>query len=561
MHPERSLSRASVVIAALLVASCSSSSSETPTPSPTPTPTSPVAVTAAIRAAEGGTVEHPEGARLVIPPGALSRDTTVTIENVGIPAIEPRSPFVPGSRRFMIDLGGAKATLDLELGLDLVTSTLGGKPLDPGSVVVFERAPDGTRHAHSITLGPARQATTSGLATRKVRALEPSGSNFATFELDYVLKPTLPPERPILDVPFYSQDGLGWCVPTSVAMNLHYFQGAPGGETISNWWLAGKNHVTRDAAGGVNPEGLMHDVGFDPPAYVGTYWDIELLDGTPFKNYVESTILGNTIGEPGSTTVHFGPVSISVPTFSGPVPPRPVHASSYVPGGLHGYTIVGGDDEGLLVHDSSGALTGEAGIATPLTWAVYKERIRGPNPDSVNDVWTSVANLTPRPAENRHGSIVMLGGSSSSLTYTPLDSTSAYRWLWGGEPYKFGAYWDAPNCNGGPVDTNWKCAFPLAAATPMLTGTLAYDVYVANVTGTARTYELQVALYEGGHQLEFSSKTFAAVPPRTWTTAASHATGTIPVSQIRKPGLYALTFFLLEDGIGQDLKTTEFPVK
>jgi hypothetical protein len=72
---------------------------------------------------------------------------------------------------------------------------------------------------------------------------------------------------------------------------------------------------------------------------------------------------------------------------------------------------------------------------------------------------------------------------------------------------------------------------------------------------------LQVALYDGGHQLEFSSTTFAAVPPRTWTTAASHATGTIPVSQIRKTGLYAITFFLLEDGIGQDLKTTEFPVK
>jgi len=67
------------------------------------------AVSTEIVASEGGEVLHPAGARLIIEPGALSNDTTVTITNQGYsqPAETGSTPLINLSQDFEIDLGGA----------------------------------------------------------------------------------------------------------------------------------------------------------------------------------------------------------------------------------------------------------------------------------------------------------------------------------------------------------------------------------------------------------------------------------------------------------------------
>lgn len=50
-------------------------------------------VTAVVSAAEGGTVRLPDGAQVVIPPGALAQDTAITLSATDLPAPGGYSPF------------------------------------------------------------------------------------------------------------------------------------------------------------------------------------------------------------------------------------------------------------------------------------------------------------------------------------------------------------------------------------------------------------------------------------------------------------------------------------
>jgi len=88
-----------------------------------------------IKAAQGGVVEA-GGAKLTIPPGALSQDANVTLQ-VGAKPTEPaENPLQPAGPAVSLDLGGA--SLKQAATLELPTDVQGKE----GDLVILEKNPN-----------------------------------------------------------------------------------------------------------------------------------------------------------------------------------------------------------------------------------------------------------------------------------------------------------------------------------------------------------------------------------------------------------------------------------
>lgn len=350
-------------------------------------------VSVVVSSRDGGVVTHPQGATLSIPAGSLSRDTTVVITDEGTSLINPYAPNVPVSRRFTLDLGGAAVTEDLTLKLLYTDPRVPSGLIDAANLVLVSPIAEGVHR-----MSPAAPESGTGMhATARLRGDRELVTDVArSFELQYIVPVADPLIFALLQAPFYSQDGLEWCVPTSGAMLYNYHIWNPDVRS-SNWHVAGLAKTPRDTQG-VPPDGVMDKSGAKG-VYAGYYWDADLIPSAPMTHFLQSITHGWDIVE------LFGSGQFAAVNQ---VDPRPIlTTSSTGGGGLHGYLIVGASSTGLRVHDSSGALTGAHGIAGYMTWEEYRTTIAK---DGDMDAWTAHLSLPVRPEEQRRGAIVLLGG-------------------------------------------------------------------------------------------------------------------------------------------------------
>jgi hypothetical protein len=158
-----------------------------------------------INATEGGRVETSDGKLVMdIPPNALSGNTTVTIAEVDSPPSYPALGFMTTvGTCYDIDLGGVTAVDSIS-----VTVRAGTLPSNAATAPAYY---DST-YASWVFVG---SATDSALGEVYWKTM-----HFSDWWLFGIRAPTI--TEKMLDVPYYYQNGLQWCFPTSMAMELKY---------------------------------------------------------------------------------------------------------------------------------------------------------------------------------------------------------------------------------------------------------------------------------------------------------------------------------------------------
>ncbi len=249
------------------------------------------AVSEVISSRDDGVVTHPQGAVLSIPAGALSRDTTVVITDEGTSPTNPYAPIFRVSRRFILDLGGAAVTKDMTLKLPYTDPRVPSGMIDVENLVLVSQVAQGIHR-----MSPAASEPRPDLhATARLRGNhEPLSDVARSFELQHIMPSTDQLFLALSPAPYYSQDGLQWCVPTLVAMLYNYRAWNPD-VRLSNWHVAGLAKTLRDTTG-VPPNGVMDKSGVKG-LYAGYYWDADLIPSAPMTYFVQSITLGWDIVE------------------------------------------------------------------------------------------------------------------------------------------------------------------------------------------------------------------------------------------------------------------------
>ena len=505
-------------------------------------------VAVAISSDDGGIVAHPLGATLSIPPGALSLDTTVVITDKGVSPIDPYSPMVPVSRRFTVDLGRAAVLEELTLNLVYSDPQLPTGQVDVENLVLVSPIAEGVHRICSATSESGPQMHVSA-SLRKDRELVADVAR--SFELQYIVPIEEPVIFALLQAPFYLQDGLNWCVPTSTAMLYNYHVWKPDVRS-SNWQIAGLAKTPR-GTDGVPADGVLDKSGAKG-LYTGYYWDADLIPSAPLTHFLQSITHGWDVVE------LFGSGEFAAVNK---IDPRPIlTCSESKPGvpSLHAYLVVGASSTGLRIHDSSGALTGIGGLAGYMSWEEYRDTIAK---DGEMDAWTAHMSLPVRPEEQRRGSIVLRGGATNTIKYQPLPDNDdlSYDWLWDGEePYSNGCYWSRRS-QPATEDEELGHAFDLLVDGGMLAGVMRCRPRIANLTTTERTYRIVTYIAQGTpveQIIDFVVTESFTVPAHRWDhPLLEHELDMTPITD---PGLYRLSFLLYESNVLQDNKTVLFRV-
>jgi len=195
------------------------------------------AVSTEIVASEGGEVLHPAGARLIIEPGALSNDTTVTITDKGYsqPSETGSTPLINLSYDFEIDLGGAyivgESLLELtyaeETPFELRTNHILLSHMDGnGNRRLRGGAIDENTHTLSRNLGDLFETLSDKkdilqrvaltyivpVTIPDQSAVSPPGSTPGIALVKLGSPPLVKQSNPqdLLQVPYYNQSGLRW---------------------------------------------------------------------------------------------------------------------------------------------------------------------------------------------------------------------------------------------------------------------------------------------------------------------------------------------------------------
>ena len=511
-----------------------------------------------ISARQGGVIEHPAGATLVIPRRALSHDVLVEIEDLGYDA-PPRGidqAHVSISTRFRIDIGDAKTRRPLELRLALPRRA--SFPIDPTQLVMMHGDDEGLRHLNKVDA-----VSMPGFAVIPDigKQLEEKHDDARTFELvSYRVFEAL--SKSILDVPYYSQSGLAWCTPTALAMLLGYH--ATNFPYISNWSIAAIYDLPAATNGSPN-YAILREMEIPEEDWDFYYWDDELISvttgngrdepfvPTPFMSWLKyqthgynpSEVFGDEL-----VSVEVNGRDYTVHAQDIDIAPRPVQLSADTRN--HAFVVVGTSETNVYAHDSSGAFTGSTSISEPIPWDDFLERAFT---DTQNDELRTVTmRYEPLSEKNRHGSIELRQGGSANLSFKiPSqggDFLSVFRWdgLWGN-----GYYWD-DNANVLEDDPFYGNVIPREAEMEIAPG-------IANVTQKTRRYLLSVQIVEGSDpdggplrvDMIFSRQVTAA------TRQLPGAVAVVPLeTSLQKSGLHTLTLRLFENGILQDEKRVRF---
>jgi hypothetical protein len=507
-------------------------------------------ITQFVSADTGGTVSHPSGARLIIPANALSGDTTVSISDSAYEPFSSDDLLLRLSKRFIFDIG--EATLGLEAILEL--DHVGLQTASVQSLQVGGESDNrllGTRDADgSIRLRSFSEESDS--TTVKVSLKEEFDRTTAplrTFEVLYIPNQdiTIPP--PILSVPYYWQDNLPWCVPTSLGMVMNYYDGLEG--IVANFQLAGADSQGADE-GNAYVE-ILGSFGVDDEIYKYLKWDADLIPNAPFRDYLKLHLKGYNLQDLYGEFIDVGFQKIPVPDVN--IPPRALALSSTTTS--HAFVGVGATNDHVWVSDPSGAFSGDASIAEKLTWQEF--RTVAMDDAQSEELRTLIFFKSPKPAGVRRGSIVLEeGGAGSSIVYERPANSDASRWQWDGSMYERGYFWDDPGMQL-PADQTYGKKFNRDPASGQLQGNFDYKLRVANVTSKQRDYQVWVRLGNVNNPSMEVNIHDITVPPYTWKTA--NIAGTLSdFSSITSDGDYFIKFELYEKDELQDNKVINFRV-
>jgi len=527
----------------------------------------PGAAQAFVLAAQGGQVRLPDAAVLVVPPGALSRDAKVTLRDLGYRGLSATDLFLPLSRAFSVNLGGAKALKSLELRLKYSSPELsarslrgtgfwGGKllPFDLANLLLRATDSNGGSWIHGVAL---RQKS-GWAACRLLADLNQPGNLKRAFEVVYVPDFSVAEgTSPILQVPFYRQAGLPWCVPTTASMlaNFHELHTGP----VSNWQMAGGSR--QDETEGSSVYLSLRAIGLSSfnRDWEFNRWDADLVPNNPFTDYLKRQVQGFNLQDLYGEEIRVGDTVVPVPDED--IPPRPVALESEAL--WHAFMGVGADDASVYIHDG-----GTEVIARAFTWEEFRNfSIVEANTE---ELATTVLNWPGRPETERRGSIVLHDNApwgyyfdNSSLFFEdgriPYNEGNTSRWQWDGDPYENGTYWDDPYDIFPDHETYGNSLF-LDGAAGSLPGRILYELYLANVTDRERVFHMRVELTEADGTVLDSRETWARIPAYSFNTSTSYAYGEFNTSCVTRPGVHRIVFILTQNSVVQDVKSVEFHV-
>jgi hypothetical protein len=489
-------------------------------------------VSSLIHASEGGKLEL-AGASLSIPPGALSGDANVTLSDRGKPQHPADDPLDFVSDAFRVDasgVSGAPVTLvtpaDLTLTpdpsslgntLDLI---VGDTDPDQASITSLHRAQPAWDKSSSRVSHPYTKLTLSQWVIR-IPPLQPQ-----------------PHEGSILQVPWYYQSGLPWCVPTSLTEMLRYFDFSENsgdplnpslGQTtaFANWQTAAQSHQPAGSGAGYDE---LTNVGIDVAHTIQYLWDDDFLitaggahgNFADFETYV---VL--------ASTGLFGlfdrkPIMLAVDMW------------------WHSVVIVGVDGSGLFIHDSNGP------IAEHFTWEGFQDAARGMKTDSeghsvyVHTLYTAIVTGVPiKPETKRRGSVVI---GRSDLSFQTQSSTTAAL-DWDGQYHPHGYFFN---------DSTLASAADFGVAADR-SKSFNYQYRIANVTNISLTFnsvaELSGPNYGDALQSQPHSTT---VPPYS---LSSFITGTFSEPFSGSGAIFDVKLYAIDDNSTvQDFKFVRYNV-
>ncbi len=527
-----------------------------------------------IVAATGGVIEA-GGAKLTIPPGALSQDATVTLVAKGKPNEPAENPMHPVGTTVALDLGGAE--LKMPANLELPVDATG-----EGSLVVLETPPeDGSSAAAPRLVHAARPI---GAATANSSTFARVGLSRVTYAVvragQYAVN--IIPKPPTSDgtvgsslqVPFYWQAGYPWCYPTAVtmALNFHKSQAAisnntkfPGG-FVSNYGIA--SLIRQSPTDYASIWNIVKKMGLPEDTYSLLMWDAELVPSDKseerfagafdaFKSYVSTITASNSFR--GNT-----------PVFTGS--DRQEHA--FVLTGL-----TNANNDGVYVNNSNHRWKGSH---PSLTWKEFHDAncpLKVPKDDNSGcidkatskeaDLFTFVSYSDPKPETERRGSIELLPGGTNNnggivetvnetIIFRNLRNYVISRWMWDGR-YANGYYFsDAahqePKFLYGtnlPIDKEFQNSI-------FRSSKLETDFNLVNFTNVALDYELEARLFVGG-----VSRAQKFVNPKIGANSYQPiyiAWGNLAdvVGAVGAPTTARLEFNLRQGGVLQDVKHVSF---
>lgn len=458
-----------------------------------PQPTTPQTSTGTpVKAATGGVIEV-GGAKLSIPAGALSQDANVTLALEPKPTADTGNPLQPAGPSVSLDLGGA--TLVQAATLELPTD-VGNQD---GNLVVLEHDPKAAADEPSLRVHAATTASGAALSRQGLPAKIAYKLTRASAYTAYFVaqpKPTEVVGGVSLQVPFYWQDGLPWCVPTSLAMTLNAYKPLsaiasnpkfPGGYA-SNYGLA--SLIKQPANSGASVIDILKAAGVPSSQYNMMVWDAELT--------------ASTSGTNGNYGAFQSFVILATTGVFGLFPAKPVWTSSDRQ--WHAFVITGltnANIDGVYINNSNDRW---AGTHPSSSWKAFydancsltdkNDPSKGcaDSGDTHPDLYTLMFNADPKPETERRGSIE-LSRSDSSVVFQNPSGNVISRWNWEGV-YPNGYYWsdEATLNNQFPYNGNLTQDNEFRSLIPR-SSLMQSSFNVVNATNVALDYEIEARLY------------------------------------------------------------------
>gem|GEM_PF-6228116 len=426
-----------------------------------------------ILARDGGVLEL-NGATFTIPPQTLSGDAWVTLTDTGKPKHKKDDPLRYVSDAFRVNANTNNAGQSTTREVQLLSPAILALKLDIRT----------TNNVKDLIIGESRRDEPWYVKLHRgdpIWSRDQSNLSYQYKKFDttdwVVAVPTLPREEPteaeVLQVPWYFQSGIPWCVPTSLtAMTRYYDLSEDAGDplnpffgpsaALANWQIAGQSQQPRDSGAGYDE---LNKIGIDNSHITIYLWDDNFLlpdaktgvngDFTDFKVYV---ILVNT-------------------GFFGLFDRRPL--AMLVDNWWHSVDIVGISGTGLFLHDSNG------GIASFTSWDNFQKSAESWRKDGkgkdyeVHTLWTAVLSGFPiKPTSKREGSVVL---QRNSLAFTTANGDSASLEWDGASPHSLGYYFfdsTDPSANATQL-----------GASAVRNQPLLYSYRIANVTNVEMDFQ------------------------------------------------------------------------
>src|SRR5262249_29731799 len=342
-----------------------------------------------VKSAQGGTVLA-GSAKLVIPAGALSQDSTVRLVLADQRPTAPGDPFQQVGPSVQVDLGGAILNQPPSLS---TPSTAGSQP---AYYLFLETGPaQGTGAGNETWVRPIADLSNEAVIPPGVQLTVPV-TRAATYQVVLVQPATTEGGDSSLQVPFYGQWGYPWCAPTSMSMLINYFEPLPGLDNrpdapegrVSNYFLT--TFDRQSPTSGASVEDSVQLPGVPQELWQFRRWDPNLVPSAPFTAFAIEVTTG----------------------FFVPFRPRPFVADSDQL--WHAFVITGANGKGVFINNSNDNWSGKHPF---LTWDEFKtwackladknDPTKGCSTEPNQDLSTLLILGQPRAETERRGSISM----------------------------------------------------------------------------------------------------------------------------------------------------------